>query len=443
MASTTASEPSPSPSPQLNPSTDIDVSGITTLVSWDLADSTIEYLQCVRGGSSSSICRPKLHIHYESASRSALFKLQLSVLLKSRRNKSKNTAQFFFFITPENINTLSLAAASGQAPLETARNVLSTDMVCLRFDLSAPPTVVAPPTPDRIVPKNERSAGVLASLLDLARQTKIAIYLPHRALDHARLRTLCTAASSTGLVSIDHYDIATLYGGQGGRTLEASIIDASPKNDAADAAGLPTADSPPSYDELGPGPPSAVTTSFVKGSSAEPSSRKRLRRSSSDAGSRSPSPSFSREETVKQPRDGPSPQETLHDVDDMGKQTQNDQMRQQMAQLEQRLSARLDRRLDLFEQLVKEQIQEHKRNVDEMVEQRLEAHEEQTQTDLDQLRREVESDVEDQLVGKKAELHEQFKDEREDFQASIEERFADLEESITDKFSSARAVLEF
>lgn len=84
------------------------------------------------------------------------------------------------------------------------------------------------------------------------------------------------------------------------------------------------------------------------------------------------------------------------------------------------MTARLDQRLDLFEQLVKDQIQEHKRSIAGMVEQRMETHEEQTQTDLDYLRREVESDVEEQLIGKKTELDEQFKDERLDLQASLE-----------------------
>lgn len=440
MASSTASELEPSPPPQ--PSNDIDVVGISTLVSWDLADGATEYLQAVRGGSSSSLCRPKLQIIYESASRSALFKLQLSILLKPQRNKSKNTAQFFLLIPPENIATLSLSPASGHEPSEIVQKVLSPDAICLRFALSSPPTVVAPPAPDRIVPKNEHNAGVLASLLDLARQTNITIYLPHRALDRTRLRTLCTAASGSGMTSIDRHGTATLYGGKGGRVLEASIVDSQPEN--GDGAGVPAADSPPSYDELGPGPPPAVSVSesLAKGSLDGRTPRKRPRRSSSDAGSDPPSPGG--EEKAKRSRDDQTSRETLHHVDGMGEQTEyTKQTELRMEQMEQRLTARLDRRLDLFEKLIKDQIQEHKRSITEMVEQRIEAHEEQTQTDLDHLRREVESDVEDQLIGKKAELHEHFSDEREELQASLEERFAELEESITERFSSARAVLEF
>lgn len=445
MASTTASEPESSPPPQ--PPTDIDVSGISTLVSWKLADGTTEYLQSVRGGSSSTICRPKLHLLYESASRSALIKLQLSILLKPRRNKSKNTAQFFMFVLPENIAALSSSAASRQAPLETIRNVLSADTVCLHFDLNAPPTVVAPTAPDRIVPKNEHSAGVLASLLDLARQTNITIYLPHRALDRVRLQSLCTAAFSHGLISIDPQSTATLYGGTGGRTLKASIIDVPSETGAADAPGQPAAESPPSYDELGPGPPPAVAESLSRHSSTGPPSRKRSRRNSSDVGSRSPSSRIGGERTAKKSREGRAVQVTPQHVDGMKDQVEQADDTEltdlRIQQMEQRLAARLDQRLDLFEQLVKDQIQEHKRNVNEMVEQRLDAHEEQTQTDLNQLRREVESDVEDQLIGKKVELDEQFRDEQEDLRASLEERFAELEESITERFSSARAVLEF
>ncbi|ROW03013.1 hypothetical protein VMCG_05675 [Cytospora schulzeri] len=450
MASTTASEPSPSPPAQ--PSNDIDVAGISTLVSWNLADGTTEFLQSMPGGTSSSLCRSKLHLIYESESRSALFKLQLSFLLKPQRHKSKNTAQFFIFIPPENIATLSLSlsAAGGQETPEVVRQVLSPDTICLRFSLNAPPTVVAPPAPDRIMPKNERGAGVLASLLDLGRQTNIAIYLPHRALDQARLRTLCTAASGFGLASIAHHGSATLYGGKGDRILEASIIDSPFENGASDATGLPAVDCPPSYDQLGPGPPPAVGISLEKESSAGQPSRKRPRRSSFDPASSPPSPSCGEEGMAKKPKYDQALRETHQRMGTMEKNIeiveqaeQAAQMEQRIEQAEQRLTARLDRRLDLFEQLVKDQIQEHKRSITEMVEQRMEAHEEQTQTDLDQLRREVESDVEEQLIGKKAELHEQFRDEREELQASLEERFADLEESITERFSSARAVLEF
>ncbi|KUI53646.1 hypothetical protein VP1G_00949 [Cytospora mali] len=446
MASTTASEPSLSPPPQ--PPNDIDISGIPALVSWDLADGTTEYLQAVPDGSSSSLCRPKLHILYETASGSVLFKLRLSVLLKSHRNKSKNTAQFFVFIPPENIATLS--AITGQEPPETIRNILSAGTVCLRFALNTPPTVVAPPSPDRIVPKNDRNAGVLASLLGLARQTHIAVHISHRVLDQPRLRTLCTAASSDGLPSFDHHGIATLYGGRGGRILEASSIDSPSEAGAYESAGLAAADSPPSYDELGPGPPPAVeAASLAKIGQA---SRKRPRRTSSDSGSSSPSPRCGGEGAAKKQRDGSATRETGFYVDDMEKpmehaeiteKTEHKEQMERIERMEQRLAARLDRRLDSFEQLIKEQLQEHKRSITEMVEERMEAHEEQTQLELDLLRREVESDVEEQLIGKKAELDDQFKDERLDIQETLEERFAELEESITQRFSSARAVLEF
>lgn len=456
MASSTASAPSRSPSPPPQPF-DIDTSGIPALVSWDLADGTTEYLEAVRGGSSSSLCRPRLHIRYESASRSALFKLQLPVLLRPRRNKSKNTAQFFLFMPPENIATLSIAGGQQDTP-EAVRNIMPADHLCLRFALSTPPTVVAPPAPDRLVPKNERSAGVLTSLLDLARQTNLAIYIPHRALDQPRLQTLCTAASGHGLASIDYHSTASLYGGKGGRVLEALMVAGPPPSSdmgISDTAAGPhaTTDSPPSYNELGPAPP--LEKNFFAGGS---SSLKRPRRSTSDSdsgGCGPPSPSRSDEGPAKRLRAGPAsqdigqyvgnsvgvkqPEQILHS--EQSEQTK--QMDRRIEQMEQRLAARLDGRLDRFEKVVREQLQEHKRMITEMVEERMDAHEEQTQTDLAYLRREVESDVEEQLIGKKAELDEQFKDEREDIKADLEERFADLERSISERFSSARAVLEF
>ena len=440
MASSTASASSPSPSPPPQSSNDIDTSGIPTLVSWDLADGTTEFLQAARGGSSSSLCHPKLHICYESASRSAVFKLQLSVLLQPWRSKYKNRAQFFLLIPPENIATMS-AAVGGQDLPETVRKVLPADTVCLRFALTTPSTVVCPPGPDPLVPKNEHSAGILASLQDFAKQANIAIYFSHRVLDQSRLQALCTAASGCGLTSIKDHSTATLYGGKGGRKLEASTVAALSGNDVYEAAEAHVIDSPPSYDELGPGPPPAATASLEKGSST---SRKRPRRSSSKAGSSPPSPIYGVEGTTKKDREGQAALEACFQVDVMEKRIeQTQQMERRIEQMEQRLTARLDSRLDQFEKSVKEQLQEYKRSMTEMIDQRLDAHEEQTQADLDQLRREVDCDVEEQLIGKKAELDEQFRDEREGMQASLDERFAELEESFSGRFSSARAVLEF
>ncbi|KAK7742313.1 hypothetical protein SLS53_004457 [Cytospora paraplurivora] len=443
MASTAASATSPQPS-----NDDIDKSGITSVVSWELADGTNEYLQAVRGGSSSTLCRPKLHIRYESASRAAFFIFQLSILLKPKRNKAKNTAQLFILIPPESINKLS--ATSGENIPEMVRNLLS-DTVCLRFSLRTPPTVICPPAPARLVPKNEHGAGTLASLQELARQNNIAIYLSHRALDQSRLQTLCTAASSSGLTSGAFNSTATLYGGQGGRPLDASYIAVVGEDIGVyDAAELPPAESPPSYNDLGPSPPPESSSPELP-PAAE--SRKRPRRSSSNDGSRSTSPSCGGERKLMKQRDAQTTWEPRPHGDGLGKQVVQAGhpektelaalLERQIERMEQRLTTRLDCRLDRFEQLVREQLQEHKRSITEMVDERMDHHEEQTQIVLDHLRREVESDVEEQLITKKAELDEQFKDEREDIQAGLEERFADLEESITARFSSARAYLEF
>ncbi|ROW03636.1 hypothetical protein VPNG_07206 [Cytospora leucostoma] len=444
MSSTAASATLPQPS-----NDDIDKSGVTSLVSWELANGTTENLQAVQGGSSSTLCRPKLHIRYESASRTAFFKFQLSILLKPKRNKAKNTAQLFVLIPPESINTLS--ATSGENLPEIVRNLLSGDTVCLRFALKTPPTVICPPAPARLVPKNEHSAGILASLQELARQTNIAIHLSHRTLDQFRLQALCTAASSSALTSGAFNNTATLYGGQGGRPLDASIIaDVGEDIGVYDAAELPAAESPPSYNDLGPGPPPEPSPSELP-AAAEP--RKRPRRSSSNDRSRSTSPSYGSERKVLKQKRCPGNVEPLPHEDDLGNQVIQaghlektelaELLELQIERMEQRLTTRLDCRLDRFEQLVTEQLQEHKRSVTEMVDERMDHHEEQTQIVLDHLRREVESDVEEQLITKKAELDEQFKDEREDIQAGLEERFADLEESITARFSSARAYLEF
>lgn len=182
----------------------------------------------------------------------AFFKLRSTVTLKA---SAPAKTPFFVFIQPERIKLLQ---SDGFGPdeaeqalhAEAARKKLGTNTVCLRFVLTKPADLVSPKIAD-LTPKNQASGAVLDSLRSLARRDSFAVYFARNVLAQSRLSALCEAASDAGFRSIGRQaDLASLYRGKGGQVI--SEPDA-PDDDGSTVSG----DSPPSYDELGPGPPLA------------------------------------------------------------------------------------------------------------------------------------------------------------------------------------------
>lgn len=182
----------------------------------------------------------------------AFFKLRSTVTLKA---SAPTKTPFFVFIQPERIKLLqSDSSGTDEAEqslhAETARKKLGTDSVCLRFVLTKPADLVGPKIAD-LTPKNQASGTVLDSLRSLARQDSFAVYFARNVLSQSRLYTLCEAASDAGLRSIGRQaDLASLYRGKGGQVISEPEA---PDDDASTVSW----NSPPSYNELGPGPPLA------------------------------------------------------------------------------------------------------------------------------------------------------------------------------------------
>jgi len=189
-----------------------------------------------------------LDVRRVASNNTAFFKLRAALVLKGL---PLAPIAFFLFVHPERIRSLELDASEPQADtaaLELARNKFGLGVTCLRFTLDRPADLVGPKD-TALTPKNRIYGQVLDSMRALSRQNSFAIYFPQKVAPKARLISLCNATRAGALRSIArHADIASLYRGKGGQV----IVDSSVAADAITASI-----SPPSYDEIEPGPPSA------------------------------------------------------------------------------------------------------------------------------------------------------------------------------------------
>lgn len=368
--------------------------------------------------------------------------------MKAQHHGSKNTANLFIMIRAEHINTLDFHTHNEHVP-NAVRNLLSPDAVCLDFALSSPPIVIGPQHPDPLVPKNEQATDILSSLRTLAQQASVAVYLSHRALPRPSLETICAATSNHALGHMDqHASIPRLYSGKGGRILYPLVKARSEPDLSADAGHQSLiVESPPSYDELGPGPPALVKEAHTGYGHSSNSQKKRRRpRSSSGSIDVEARPFVQHPDGNKDTSTGLDSKAENYEVPGMAKEVQC-----QLEGLEGRLANRLEHFLTgLFEKhkdkvvdAVERKLKEHR----ESVEKRLEEHEEEIQRSLGQARAEIESDVEDQLLDRKCELDQMVKDEREGLEENLREQLevglGDLEQALLERLSTARAVLHF
>lgn len=182
----------------------------------------------------------------------AFFKLRRTVTLKTAPSTK---TPLFVFIPPEQIDRLELVECATAEPSgasshdDEARKKLGSDLVCLRFSLRKPVALIGPEDLD-LTPKNKASGVILDSLRSLAHHDGLTVYFARNVASQARLKSLCEAASNGSLRSIlRQADLTSLYRGKGGHVIIT-------ETDAPVAASNQP-DSPPSYDELGPGPPPA------------------------------------------------------------------------------------------------------------------------------------------------------------------------------------------
>ncbi|KAK8049589.1 hypothetical protein PG994_011319 [Apiospora phragmitis] len=174
----------------------------------------------------------------------------------------------YIHIPPNHIS--SLEWTFGDTTVNPAvQSKLGSNLTHLRFHLKEPAQVIVP---DQVPlkPKKPATATILKALGSLTTALDITIYLEHTTLSKARLGSIAGAIQPGLSRPVARYgDLHRLYQGMGGSILSAA---AKPDNADSDIAAPAQAESPPSYDEIGPGPPMPpVAPGCVK----EPDSRKR------------------------------------------------------------------------------------------------------------------------------------------------------------------------
>lgn len=239
-------------SPSKFDSDGIDVSGAPAVVSWDEADGD----NPMRRLSHFPHDHLTLQIYRDASSSTAFFQLKANVAFKARRDRTN----VILSIQPERIRALALVERDGSQ--DTAASKLGTSTYCLRFDLDQAPSLIVPQ--GDLTPKHKHSRLVMDSLRSLAQKTTFCVDLPSSTLSKARLVSLCNSVSSGSLRSTPRFmDIASLYGGKGGRIIKHPSQPAQAPGSAPAFVG-PEAESPPSYDELGMPSPSRPVASQGK-----------------------------------------------------------------------------------------------------------------------------------------------------------------------------------
>ncbi|KAK8095695.1 uncharacterized protein PG998_002326 [Apiospora kogelbergensis] len=129
---------------------------------------------------------------------------------------------------------------------------LGNNLTRLRFHLKKPAQVIVP---DQVplTPKKPATGAIFKALESLATALSMTVYLEHTTLSKARLASISEVIQSGLCRSVSRYgDLHRLYQGMGGSILP---LVANLNNPDSEVHVSAQAESPPSYYEIGPGPP--------------------------------------------------------------------------------------------------------------------------------------------------------------------------------------------
>ncbi|KUI70934.1 hypothetical protein VM1G_05861 [Cytospora mali] len=251
----------PAPAPSSPLPTTINIRETPAVAEWTAqvvdgqdADATT-HCHLARSSNSSLIT---FSLFFDPSSNAAHFKLRATIFVHDS-SRDKTPTSVFLFIYPEHVASLVHDQLSTLPPefTATAPNKLSDcRTTCLRFTLNKPASLIAP-LHLPIAPRSKKDVQVLRSLQILASTTTLAVYFAYDALPASGLISLvCDAAAKNALKpSLNLGDLSQLYGGQGGKAIEDFQDWPVPVAKGEKKTAAPeTVESPPSYDELGPGP---------------------------------------------------------------------------------------------------------------------------------------------------------------------------------------------
>lgn len=203
----------------------IDIHNVPAIIDWTVDGQH----RCL--GTFFSSTPASLDIHFDASASTLSFRSRVVLF----RRHSDKPVPVYIIIGPKELQ--SIAMDESQQAVQGPQN----NTIRLLFQLQSPATLVVPPDPMRL--NNSAQASTFRLVRSVARQTSFSIHLQAGALSQAELTTLCDVSYQSCHPSSRHADLKTLYGGRGGKTLEPAVVHAT------------SAESPPSYNEIGAPPP--------------------------------------------------------------------------------------------------------------------------------------------------------------------------------------------
>lgn len=206
---------------------------VPVLVDWAGPDG-----QTLQLGDSFSASPVSLDMTFDSTAKYVLLRLRIVVQI---HRDSSNKTPLYIYIGPEDIETVTCRDSHHNLPAS------STSRLDIRLRRSV--TLIGPPF--RLRPSNKARANVINSARDLTMRREFCIRTQDGLISESQYTAIREAVYSE-YRSSGHLDLASLYGGLGGKQIgpKAPETDPAPEDDGTEVP-------PPSYDEVEAPPPMA------------------------------------------------------------------------------------------------------------------------------------------------------------------------------------------
>lgn len=205
---------------------------VPALVEWTGSDGEVLHL-----GDSLAASPVSLDVSFDSTAKSVSFRLRIVVQI---HRDSSNKTPLYLHILPEDIETIACHYASQDQTISAQSS--------LEIRLKQPVALIGPPF--RLRPSNKARASVVNVAKALATTCKFTLRVQDGLLSEAQYKAIHDAVYSEYRSSSGRPDLASLYGGLGGKKIVARDAESIP----APHDGI---EAPPSYDEVEAPPPMA------------------------------------------------------------------------------------------------------------------------------------------------------------------------------------------
>lgn len=214
------------------PNVDVRLDAVPAIIEWVGPDG-----QTIQLGDSLSASPVSLDMTFDSTAKSVFLRLRIVVQI---HRDSSNKTPLYLHILPEDIETIACQYAN--------QNHASSTQTSFEIRLRRPVPLIGPPF--RLRPSNKARASVVNNAKILATRREVSIRIQYGLLSELQCMAIHRAVYSEYHPSNGRLDVASLYGGLGGKQIVARDADVITASDDGTEA-------PPSYDEVEGPPPMA------------------------------------------------------------------------------------------------------------------------------------------------------------------------------------------